>query len=85
MLRLFQDCDYMRQLVDEIKDPPSLVLEHMDGNVLELENYRRFPLSAASPIVRQEDVEFFSFIMKIDPRQRPSASEILQHPGFNDV
>lgn len=36
MLRLFRGCDSMRQLVDEIEDPRSLVLEYMDNNVLGL-------------------------------------------------
>ncbi|KAK3298905.1 kinase-like domain-containing protein [Chaetomium fimeti] len=49
------------------------------------ESYRPFPLSKASPLVRQEDVEFFGYIMRADPRERPSASEILRHPWFDGV
>jgi predicted Ser/Thr protein kinase len=36
MLRLFQGYDSVRQLVDQIEDPQSLVLEYMDDNVLNL-------------------------------------------------
>jgi casein kinase II subunit alpha len=49
------------------------------------ENYRPFPLSSASPMVNEEDLDFFGYIMKIDPRQRPTASEILSHSWFNGV
>jgi hypothetical protein len=37
-LQLFQKCGSLRQLVDEIQDPPSLVLEYMDNTVLDLVN-----------------------------------------------
>jgi hypothetical protein len=40
-------------------------------------NYRQFPLSAASPEINLEDVEFFQYIMKVDPRQRLTAREAL--------
>jgi serine/threonine protein kinase len=49
------------------------------------EKYQPFSLSAASQRIRQEDVDFFGYIMKIDPRQRPTAREILQHSWFNEV
>ncbi|AEO60074.1 hypothetical protein MYCTH_2308902 [Thermothelomyces thermophilus ATCC 42464] len=48
-------------------------------------NYRPFPLSSASDMINQEDLDFFGHIMKIDPRQRPTAKEILGHPWFNGV
>jgi serine/threonine protein kinase len=49
------------------------------------ENYRQFPLSAASRRISQEDVDFFSYIMNIDPRQRPTAREALKHSWFDSV
>jgi casein kinase II subunit alpha len=42
-------------------------------------------LTPASALVHLEDVNFFGHIMKIDPRQRPTADEILRHPWFNGV
>jgi casein kinase II subunit alpha len=36
VLRLLKGCDSMRQLVDEIENLRSLVLEYMDDNVLNL-------------------------------------------------
>ena len=35
-LQLFQGCHSIRQLVDQIEDPESVVLEYMDDNVLNL-------------------------------------------------
>ena len=35
-LQLFQGCHSIRQLVDQVKDPESIVLEYMDDNVLSL-------------------------------------------------
>lgn len=35
-LQLFQGCHSIRQLVDQIVDPESIVLEYMDDNVLNL-------------------------------------------------
>lgn len=35
-LQLFQGCHSIRQLVDQIEDPESLVLEYMDDSVLNL-------------------------------------------------
>lgn len=49
------------------------------------ENYQPFPLSSASGSIRQEDVDYFGYVMKIDPRQRPTAGEVLQHPWFDGV
>ncbi|KAL2177832.1 kinase-like domain-containing protein [Thermothelomyces heterothallicus CBS 202.75] len=49
------------------------------------ENYKPFPLSSASSMIYQEDLDFFGHIMKIDPRQRPTANEILGHSWFNGV
>jgi hypothetical protein len=37
------------------------------------ENYRPFPLSNASALIRQQDVDFFNYIIKLDPRRRPTA------------
>ena len=36
MLQLFQGCHFIRQLVDQIEDPESIVLEYMDDNVFNL-------------------------------------------------
>jgi casein kinase II subunit alpha len=36
MLRLFQGCGSIRQLVDEVEEPRSLVLEYMDDNAFNL-------------------------------------------------
>ena len=49
------------------------------------ENYRHFSLSATSRSISQEDVEFFGYIMKVDPRQRPTAKEALEHSWFDGV
>lgn len=49
------------------------------------QNYRQFPLSAVSRSISQEDVDFFNFIMKVDPRQRPTATEALKHSWFDRV
>ena len=49
------------------------------------ENYRPFSLAAVSRNITQKDIDFFDYIMKIDPRQRPTASEVLRHPWFNEV
>lgn len=62
----------------------------VDGSVQSLllqfeENYRQFPLSAASRSISQDDVEFFGYILKIDPRQRPTAREALEHSWFDGV
>ncbi|AEO61827.1 hypothetical protein MYCTH_2312429 [Thermothelomyces thermophilus ATCC 42464] len=43
VLRLFQGCDSIRQLVDEVEDPRSLVLEYMDDNVVNLLKTKRLP------------------------------------------
>ena len=34
ILKRFQTITFLRRLIDEIKDPPSLVLEHLDSNLL---------------------------------------------------
>jgi len=47
------------------------------------ENYQQFPLSAASRNIGQEDVDFFSYIMQVDLRQRPAAREALKHSWFD--
>ncbi|KAL9124342.1 MAG: hypothetical protein Q9217_006318 [Psora testacea] len=49
------------------------------------ENYRPFSLAAASRNITQKDIDFFDYIMKVDPRQRPTAREALRHPWFNEV
>ena len=49
------------------------------------EKHQAFPLSAMSQNIRKEDVDFFRSIMKIDPRQRPTASKILLHPWFDGI
>ena len=36
MLQLFEGCHSIRQLVDRVEDPESIVLEYMDDNVLKL-------------------------------------------------
>ncbi|KAK1770733.1 kinase-like domain-containing protein [Phialemonium atrogriseum] len=43
MLRLFQGCDSIRQLVDQTADPESLVLEYMDNNALDLLKKKQLP------------------------------------------
>jgi casein kinase II subunit alpha len=43
MLRLFQGCASIRQLVDEVDDPRSLVLEYMDDNVIYLLKTKQLP------------------------------------------
>ena len=41
VLRYFRGRPYIRQLVDEIQDPPSLVLNHLDDNLLNASNLKR--------------------------------------------
>ena len=43
MLRLFQGHDSIRQLVDQIEDPASVVLEYMDDDVLSLLKRKQLP------------------------------------------
>ena len=43
MLRLFQGCDSIRRLVDEVEDPRSLVLEYMGDNAISLLKTKRLP------------------------------------------
>lgn len=43
VLRLFQGCDSIRQLVDQTADPESLVLEYMDNNALDLLKKKQLP------------------------------------------
>lgn len=63
-----------KDLVDESVLP---FLEQLE------ENYRPFPLSSAGlPNIDQEDGDFFKYIMKIDPRERPTARDILEHAWF---
>lgn len=35
VLRQFRTCPHIRQLVDETIDPPSLILQHLDDNLLD--------------------------------------------------
>ncbi|KAK4242164.1 kinase-like domain-containing protein [Achaetomium macrosporum] len=70
--------------------PPGTLHGLADDSILPLlqqfeENYQPFPLTSASAKINQEDLDFFGHIMKIDPRQRPTANEILGHPWFNGV
>lgn len=34
VLKHFRTCPYIRQVLDEIKNPPSLILQHLDDNLL---------------------------------------------------
>lgn len=45
---------------------------------------QRYQGSIASSM-RSEDLGFLKYVMQIDPRDRPSAAELLQHPWFNGV
>jgi len=65
-----------KDLVDDSVRPLLLQLE---------ENYRPFSLAAASRNIAQKDIDFFDYIMKVDPRQRPTAREALRHPWFNEL
>ena len=65
-----------KDLVDDSVRPLLLQFE---------ENYRPFSLAAASLNITQKDVEFFNHIMKVDPRQRPTAREALRHPWFDEI
>lgn len=65
-----------KDLVDDSVRPLLLQFE---------ENYRPFSLAAASRNITQKDIDFFDYIMNIDPRQRPTAREALRHPWFNEV
>ena len=49
------------------------------------EKHQAFPLSAMSRNISKEDVDFFRSVMKIDPRQRPTAGEILGCSWFDGV
>ncbi|KAL9121403.1 MAG: hypothetical protein Q9187_002042 [Circinaria calcarea] len=41
VLKTFRGKPYIRQLVDEIQDPPSLVLKHLDDNLLNASNSKK--------------------------------------------
>ena len=43
MLQLFRGCSPIRQLVDQIEEPESIALEHMDDNVLDLLKKKLLP------------------------------------------
>ena len=45
ILRRFQGQPCIRQLVDEVHDPPSLVLKHLDDNLLNASNSKRLERS----------------------------------------
>ena len=49
------------------------------------ENYRPFSLAAVSQNISQKDIDFFDYVMRVDPRQRPTARKALRHPWFNEV
>ncbi|PMD33419.1 hypothetical protein L207DRAFT_639533, partial [Hyaloscypha variabilis F] len=34
VLKHFRNCPYIRQVLDETKNPPSLILQHLDDNLL---------------------------------------------------
>lgn len=65
-----------KDLVDDSVQPLLLQFE---------ENYQLFSLAAASQNITQKDIDSFDYIMKVDPRQRPTAREALRHPWFNEV
>ena len=65
----------LKDLVDDSARPLLLQLE---------ENYRPSTWAAVSRNITQIDIDFFSSIMKIDPRKRPTAREALLHPWFNE-
>jgi casein kinase II subunit alpha len=52
MLQLFQGYDSIRQLVDQIEDSQSLVLEYMDNNVLNLLKKKQLPRIEAKRAVK---------------------------------
>jgi hypothetical protein len=47
------------------------------------ENYRLLPLSATSQNISQDNVELFSYLMRVDPRECPTAREALKHSWFD--
>lgn len=65
-----------KDLVDDSLRPLLLQFE---------EKHRPFSLTAASRNIIQKDIDLFYFIMKVDPRQRSTASEALRHPWFNEA
>jgi len=40
VLKHFHTCPYIRQLLDETKTPPSLILQHLDDNLLHASNVK---------------------------------------------
>ena len=50
ILRRFHGHPYIRQLVDEIAEPPALVLEHLDDNLLGIEWFELFNLWNLAPV-----------------------------------
>ena len=65
-----------KDLVDDSVRPLLLQFE---------ENYRPFSLAAASRTITQKDIDFFDYIMKANPGQRPTAREALRYPWFNEL
>lgn len=52
MLRRFHGHPSIRQLVDEIAEPPALVLEHLDDNLLAVSNSSRLTRSEVKFVAR---------------------------------
>lgn len=82
VLKRFQDrTPYIRPLLDQIVDPldsPAIVLRHLNDHLL---NASASQISEAE--VLKEDRDFILKIMKLDPRDRPSAEELLEDEWFH--
>lgn len=69
--------DIFKSLIDDSVLP---FLDQLEAN------YRLFPLSSAGlPNIGPEDGVFFNYIMQVDPRERPTAREVLQHAWFDGL
>jgi serine/threonine protein kinase len=52
VLKRFRDHPSLRPLLDEIREPPCLVLKHLDDNVLNASNSKRFGKSDIKLVTR---------------------------------
>ena len=78
----------IRPLIDQIIaliDPPGIVLRHLDADIME-----GVPQSARKSFQHIKDKEFESEdrifllkVMKLDPRDRPTAEQLLQDDWFS--
>ena len=53
VLKHFSACPYIRQLIDETKTPPSLILQHLDDNLLHASNVKSLESSEVKFVAKR--------------------------------